>query len=79
MEIVEVEMTAQKRQHAVQSPQHRKRQKNAPVLGLLVVASEQVGDGSDERREVDVGHLRRDRLGEQFGPGRDERSVFLQD
>ncbi len=37
----------------VEAADHRERQDDAPVLGLLVVAAEQIGDGPDE-----VGQLR---------------------
>ena len=39
-------------EHAVEAPQHGEGEDDAPVLGLLVVAPQQVGDRPDERRVV---------------------------
>ena len=39
-------------QHAVEPAEHDERQDDPPVLGLLVVAPQQVGDRPDERRVV---------------------------
>ena len=40
-----------RRQHAVQPPQNRERQDNLAVVGLLVVAPEQIGDRPDKGRQ----------------------------
>ena len=39
-------------EHAVEPPQHGERQDHLAVLGLLVVAPQQVRDRPDERRVV---------------------------
>ena len=36
---------------AIETPQHRERQDDLAVLGLLVVAAQEVGDGPDEGRQ----------------------------
>lgn len=41
-------------QHAVQPTQHGTRQDDFAVLGLLVIAAQQIRDGSDEGRKVRV-------------------------
>jgi hypothetical protein len=43
-------------QHAVEAAQHREGQDDLAVLGLFVVAAEEVGDGPDEGREGLVVH-----------------------
>src|SRR5579862_9433380 len=43
-------------QHAVQPSQHGERQDDLAVLGLLVVAAQQICDGPDERGEIGIGH-----------------------
>ena len=44
------------REHAVQAAQHRKRQDHAAVLALLEVATQEVGDGPDQRRKCLLVH-----------------------
>src|SRR5207237_962093 len=44
------------RQYAVEAAEHREGKYDLPVLGLLIVAAEQVGDGPDEGGEVRVTH-----------------------
>ena len=43
-------------QHAVQATEHGERQDDLAVVGLLVVAAEQVGDRPDERGKIGAGH-----------------------
>jgi hypothetical protein len=50
-------------EHAVEAAQHGEGQDDLAVLGLLVVAAEEVGDGPDEGGEVRVDPIARDREG----------------
>lgn len=43
-------------QHAIETAQDGERQNDLPVLGLLVIAPEEIGDGPDEGGEVRVAH-----------------------
>ena len=43
-------------QHTVQSAQHGERQDDLAVVGLLVIAAQQIGDGPDEGGEVLLVH-----------------------
>ena len=47
-------------EHAVEAAQDGERQDDLAVLGLLVVAAQQIGDGPDEGGEIGVAHRRMD-------------------
>src|SRR5690606_2278505 len=54
-------------QNAVQATQHDQRKADSAVLGLLVVATQQVRDGPDERGVVLDARLRHDGLSSSAG------------
>jgi hypothetical protein len=57
-------------EHAVEAAQHGERQDDLAVLGLLVVAAEEVGDGPDEGGEVGRTRLPPSGQPRVEGPGR---------
>ncbi len=44
-------------EHAIQASQHRERQDDFAIVGLLVVPAQQVGDGPDEGRQIGFSHV----------------------
>ena len=40
--------------HTIEATEHREGEDDPPVLGLLEIAPEQIGNGPDERREIGV-------------------------
>ncbi len=45
-------------EHAIQPTQHRERENDLGVIGLLVVAAQEIGNGPDEAGEVGVRHVK---------------------
>lgn len=43
-------------EHAIQPPEDGERQNDLPILGLLVVPAEEIGDGPDKRGKIRIGH-----------------------